>query len=140
MSETEKYKFKSEAFFGNLTKYHTNNITSYQNNFVPSIRHIIKYLSENNDIEKWKKEIKEENLSENEYFNSTNHYIYISPFLNLEEIKDNNVKKISKSLNVDELWIGTRQIEKFQHNKVSALTFLNEWDTMTEQSTTQLNI
>jgi hypothetical protein len=115
-------------FFGNLTKYHTNNITSYASNFVPNIKHIIKYLDENNDIEQWKKEINEENLPDNKYFNSINHYVYISPFLNLDGIKDESIKNITKALDIDMLWIKTKQIKDFQYNNVPALKFLNEWE------------
>jgi hypothetical protein len=115
-------------FFGNLTKYHTNNITLYSSNFVPNIKHIIKYLNENNDVEQWKKEINEENLSDDKYFNSINHYIYISPFLNLDGIKDDNIKNITKALDIDMLWIKTKDIKDFQYNNVPALKFLNEWE------------
>jgi len=118
----------STSFFGNLNKYHTNNITAYSFDYVPKIEHLIKYLEENNDLEKIKKEIMADNLNENEYFNSVNHHIFITAYLSIEDIKDNTIKNKTKLLNLDNLWIGDNNIETFYHNKVPALNFLNNWD------------
>ena len=120
--------------FGNLINYHTNNITAYSYDSLPKVEFLIKYLNENNDIDKIKKEILEENLNEGDYFNSINHHIFITAYLSLNDIKDPNIKQTAQLLNVDNLWIGNKDVNNFYHNKVTALNFLNSWDTATKES------
>jgi len=120
--------------FGNLSDYHTNNITAYSYDCLPKIEFLIKYLNENNDVDKMMKEILEENLNDKDYFNSVNHHIFITAYLSLEDIKDPNIKHTTKLLNLDNLWIGDKNINNFFHNKVPALTFLNNWDTATKET------
>jgi len=124
----------STSCFGNLLNYHTNNITAYSYDCLPKIEFLIKYLNENNDIDKIKKEILEENLNESDYFNSVNHHIFITAYLSLNDIKDPHIKQTAQLLNVDNLWIGNKDVNNFYHNKVQALDFLNSWDTATKDS------
>jgi hypothetical protein len=122
------------TFFGNLINYHTNNITAYSYDTLPKIEHLIKYLNENNDLGKMKKEILEENLNEKDYFNSVNHHIFITAYLSIDDIKDSNIKQTTKLLALDDLWIGNKTVDNFYHNKVSATSFLNSWETATKES------
>ena len=128
-SYIKKFYHIVTSFFGNLSDYHTNNITAYSYDCVPKLEHLIKYLNENNELEKIQKEINNENLNEREYFNSVNHHIFITAYLSVEDIKDNNIKNTTKLLKLDDLWIGEKNVETFQHNKVPALSFLTNWDT-----------
>ena len=121
------------SFFGNISKYHTNNITSYNFDYVPKIDFLIRYLNENNDLDKMKKEIESENLNEKDYFNSVNHHIFITAYLQLEELKDDTTKSKAKALNINDLWIGNNTIENFKHNNVKALNFLNEWESSVKE-------
>ena len=127
-SYIKKFYHICTSFFGNLSEYHTNNITAYSYDCVPKLEYLIKYLNENNELEKIKKEINNENLNEREYFNSVNHHIFITAYLSVEDIKDNNIKNTTKLLKLDDLWIGDKNVETFQHNKVPALNFLTNWD------------
>ena len=52
----------------------------------------------------------------------------------MNDIKDPNIKQTAQLLNVDNLWIGNKDVNSFYHNKVSALNFLNSWDTATKES------
>ena len=122
------------TFFGNLINYHTNNITAYSYDSLPKIEHLIKYLNENNNIEKMKKEILEENLNEKEYFNSINHHIFITAYLSIDDIKDSQIKQTTKLLALEDLWIGNKTVDNFYHNKVSATKFLTGWESALKES------
>jgi len=122
------------SFFGNLKNYHTNNITAYSYDYVPKIEYLVKYLNENNDLDKIINEIKNENLSESEYFNTVNHHVFITAYLSFDDIKDDNIKSTTRLLNVDNLWIGDKTVDNFQHNKVPALEFLTNWESASKES------
>jgi len=122
------------SFFGNLETYHTNNITSYQYDQTPKIEDIIKYLNENDDVKKWIKDIEEDNLKDNDYFNSVNHHVFITPYLALDNIKDNTIKTTVKALDVNNLWIDKKSIDEFKHNQVDVKEFLTEWDSASRDS------
>ncbi len=122
------------SFFGNLETYHTNNITSYQYDQTPKIEDIIKYLNENDDVKKWIKDIDEDNLKDNDYFNSVNHHVFITPYLALDNIKDNTIKTTVKALDVNNLWIDKKSIDEFKHNDVDVKEFLTEWDSASRDS------
>ena len=133
-SYIKKVYHLTTSFFGNLINYHTNNITAFSYNDVPLFSHLIKYLEENDDSSKWINEIKEENLNESDYFNSVNHHVYITPYLSLDNIKDESIKQTAKTLDIPDLWIGNKNVDNFEHNKVKAKDFLSEWETSTVNS------
>ena len=122
------------SFFGNLTNYHSNNITAYTYNLIPKFEYLIKYLKENNDLDKWIKDIDEENIKDNDYFNSINHHIFITPYLTLENIKDDSIKQTTKLLKIKDLWLKDKEISEFEHNKINAKEFLEEWETALKES------
>ena len=95
-SYVKKFFHLITSFFGSLKTYHTNNITAYTYDYVPKIEYLIKYLTENNDLEKMKNEIKNENLNETDYFSSVNHHVFITAYLSLDDIKDESTKNTSK--------------------------------------------
>jgi hypothetical protein len=122
------------SFFGNLEFYHSNNLTSYQYEFVPSIEHILKYLNEHNDLNKWIDEINNEKINDNEYFNPINHHVFITPYLSLENIKDSINKKTIQSLDVPNLWLDKNSIDEFKHNDINVKNFLSEWESVSKES------
>lgn len=124
----------STSFFGNLKTYHTNNITTYSYEKVPKIEHIIKYLNENEDENKWLKEIEEENMINNDYFNSVNHHVFITPYLSLDNIKEDTIKQTIKSLDVKNLWFNKNDKDEFKHNDVNVKEFLSEWNSASKES------
>ena len=103
-------------------------------NQIPKFEYLIKYLNENNDLDKLCKDIKEENIKNNNYFNSVNHHIFITPYLTLENIKDDAVKQTTKLLNIENLWVNDKKIYEFEHNKVNAKEFLTEWDSISKET------
>jgi hypothetical protein len=122
------------SFFGNLTNYYSNNITAYTYNLIPKFEYLIKYLKENNDLNKWIKDIDEENIKDNNYFNSVNHHIFITPYLTLENIKDESVKQTTKLLKIKNLWLKDKEISEFEHNKINAKEFLEDWESALKES------
>lgn len=77
--------------FGNMTDYHTDNLTFYKYHTQPDINDIISFILQNNSnniTNKWFNQIKEENVENNIYFNNNTHHLIISPFL--EEKNNNN--------------------------------------------------
>ena len=122
------------SFFGNLEIYHSNNLTSYQFETAPSIEHILKYLNEHNDLNKWINEIEEEKINDKEYFNSINHHVFITPYLSLENIKDSINKKTIESLDIPNLWLDKNSINEFKHNDINVKDFLSEWDNASKDS------
>jgi hypothetical protein len=122
------------SFFGNLTNYYSNNITAYTYNLIPKFEYLIKYLKENNDLNKWIKDIDEENIKDDEYFNSINHHIFITPYLTLENIKDESIKQTTKLLKIKNLWLKDKGISEFEHNKINAKEFLDEWESALKES------
>ena len=122
------------SFFGNLSNYYSNNITAYIYNVIPKFEYLIRYLKENNDLDKLCKDIEEENINDNNYFNSVNHHIFITPYLALENIQNETVKQTTKLLNIENLWVNDKDIYEFEHNKVNAKEFLTEWDSMSKES------
>lgn len=125
--------------FGDLKNLHTNNITAYFYNFVPKIEHIIKYINENFDQLVFDNEIKNENINNEDYFNSVNHHIYITPYLKLEDIKDENIKEAVESLSLNNLWIDNKNVDEFFHNQVKPDEFLKEWSEKNDKSKTEIN-
>jgi hypothetical protein len=130
----------STSFFGNLKAYHTNNITTYSYDRVPKIEHIIKYLSENEDENKWLKEIDEENMINNNYFNSINHHVFITPYLSIDNVKEPTIKHTIQSLEVKNLWLNKNDQEQFKYNDVDVKEFLTEWNNASKESETPMII
>jgi hypothetical protein len=132
----------STSFFGNLITYHTNNITTYSYDRVPKIEHIIKYLNENEDENKWLKEIGEENIINNNYFNSINHHVFITPYLSIDNVKEATIKHTIQSLEVKNLWLNKNENDKeeFKYNDVDVKEFLTEWNNVSKESETPMII
>ena len=70
----------------------------------------------------------------NNYFNSVNHHIFITPYLALENIQNETVKQTTKLLNIENLWVNDKDIYELEHNKVNAKVFLTEWDSMSKET------
>ena len=85
------------SLFGNMSNYISNNMTFYQYYSVPSIFMIYNYLNNNNTqylIIKWNELINKDNIKEN-YFNSINHHLLITPFFK-ETIWKSNINEYLK--------------------------------------------
>ena len=86
--------------FGNMNNYHSDNITYYSYIYIPKLKDLINYINNisNTCIKKILKEIKNENINNN-YFNSVNHHLIITPFIlnyNLPQDILNIIKEIEE--------------------------------------------
>lgn len=109
--------------FGPMDNIHTDNITFYKYYYVPSLESIITYLTEINNLDinnKWTNDIILDNIDKNNYLNSINHHLLISPFSNNITLQENiNLNKI------DNLWI--ENIEDFNYRNIDIKKFFNCW-------------
>ena len=112
--------------FGNMKKYHSNNLTYYKYYYAPSINNMIIYLQKNNHnniIKTWNKIIINDNI--NNYFNDYNHHILISPFIINYNLMP-EVKILIEYLNIKNLWL--YDINNFNYRDIDIIYFLNKWN------------
>ena len=110
--------------FGSMKNLHSDNITFYEEYYVPSLNNIIEYLSkiENNKIKVWNNELLLDNLTKENYLNSCNHHILISPFIN------NNKTLLLKNINLENiknLWIDN--INDFKYRNINIKKYFECW-------------
>jgi len=131
----------STSMFGNISEYHTNNITVYSYNYVPSISDIVKWIRkyniDNEPVKNWIKDINSDNLNTENYFNHMNHYFIITPyihkFLNITNLSMDNInynnEQIINIINefepIDNLWFNDKQL--FSYRKLEPKLFLIKW-------------
>ena len=102
--------------FGNMTNYHTDNLTFYKYHTQPDINDIISFILQNNTnniTNKWFSQIKEDNLDNSMYFNNTTHHLIISPFFKEEKKKD---------ININNLYI--QDLNTFDYRNINPYDFL----------------
>ena len=107
-----------------MKNLHSDNITFYEEYYVPSLNNIIEYLSkiENNKIKVWNNELLLDNLTKENYLNSCNHHILISPFIN------NNKTLLLKNINLENiknLWIDN--INDFKYRNINIKKYFECW-------------
>lgn len=115
------------TLFGNMANYNSNNFTYYKYYLTPYINDIVFFLENNNDLnDNYNKEIDDETVSTENYLNSINHYIIITPFL-----KDITREKYSvefyyliKKINLTNFWF---ENNNFQHKDFDINELLKEW-------------
>ena len=87
--------------FGDMADFHSDNITYYKYNTMPSLSTIINYIDSIdptiNQSKLWATEILSDNISPNEYLNNTSHQLLISPFINTALISDEVIKMINEN-------------------------------------------
>ena len=85
--------------FGNMSNFHSDNITYYKYNYMPSLSNLINYIDSNlnntwlSDINN---KINNDNIIQSEYLNSTSHQLLISPFINIY----NNMNNLSNMVHL----------------------------------------
>ena len=112
-----------------MNNYHSDNITYYSYIYIPKLKDLINYINNisNTCIKKILKEIKNENINNN-YFNSVNHHLIITPFIlnyNLQQDILNIIKEIEE---IDNLWFNNNNIKNFKYKKINIKNFFINWD------------
>lgn len=97
-------------YFGSMKNYYYYNITSYSSLEIPSLVSIILYIKtylidNNNTILNWTNDYIKDNILLEDYPNSVEHYILISPFITNVELENishdkNKIKKIFNYNNI----------------------------------------
>jgi hypothetical protein len=99
-----------KTLFGNMKNYNCNNFTYYKYYETPNIFSLNTFLDKNPNLS-FEKEILRENVTSDNYFNSLNHYIIITPVckFNLEELNN-----LVNSINIENLWYSNQENFKFK--------------------------
>ena len=116
--------------FGNMFNYYSNNITYYKYYEIPSLDSLIQFILTNEKIQLcllWDKKIKNDNLKN--YFNTTSHYLLITPFIFTYNTRINLLSIAKKINNIEDLWI-TNDIANFNYRNINIFDFINVCNTI----------
>jgi hypothetical protein len=116
------------SLFGDMTFYNSNNFTYFIGYKVPSIFLIINFLEKNTNLnDKFNDEILLDTMDNNNYFNSINHYLIISPYIKdiLYKFKNKDIEYFIKNINIDGLWIEFDT--NFKYKDIDIYQFINSW-------------
>ena len=124
--------------FGPMKDFHTDNLTFYKYNNIPSLNQIIILLKDNpNIITTWHKEISYDNMSSLYYLNNIHHYLLITPFISIYPVTD-DMKEIIKGLDcIDNLWF---KEEDFDYRNLDIRKFLEKYETLVQGKNRILNL
>jgi hypothetical protein len=109
--------------FGSMENFHSDNLTFYKYNNIPSLDIIIAFIknSSNNIINTWQKDIQLDNLESSKYINMTNHYFLISPFITLSNISEELKLIISK---INNIWLSDNITDIIKYRDIDIRKFL----------------
>jgi hypothetical protein len=111
-----------------MTLYNSNNFTYFSGYSVPPLYLILSYLENNiNFNEKFNDEILIETTNVNNYFNSINHYLIISPYVKdfLYKFQNNEIEFFIKNISMDGLWIDFNS--NFKYKEIDIYKFIKLW-------------
>lgn len=116
------------TLFGDMTLYNSNNFTYFSGYSVPPLYLILSYLEKNiNFNEKFDDEILIETTNINNYFNSINHYLIISPYIKdiLHKFDNKEIEFFIKNINIDNLWIDFDT--NYKYKELNIENFMDLW-------------
>ena len=116
------------TLYGDMTLYNPNNFTYFNGYTIPSLSSLVNFLNTNKNLEeKWTKEIFNESVNSDNYINSINHHLLITPYIKeiLHKFKNNDIKFFIENLNVDNLWCNLEN--DVMYKDINLHEFLNSW-------------
>jgi hypothetical protein len=121
--------YLAQTQFGNMKDYHCNNLTWYKYYNIPSISNLINFISDvspnYNLLNQWLREIQEDNVDNDKYLNSINHYLIITPFIPPNSIPI-DIQIIIKELGqISNLWMDS---EDFNYRSIDIKQFIQAWN------------
>ena len=110
-----------KTLFGNMKNYNCNNFTYYKYYKTPKIISIINYLDDNKNINFYK-ELEDETT--NNYFNTINHHLIITPYIKhiMWKVTSYEIINIINNLNINYLWYNNE--ENFEFKNVDITSFI----------------
>jgi len=111
-----------------MSFYNSNNFTYYKGYKCPSIYLLLSFLKNSKDIiTNFNDEILLETTNINNYFNSINHYLIISPYVKdlLHKFQNNEIEFFIKNINLDGLWIDFNS--NFKYKELNIYKFNQLW-------------
>jgi hypothetical protein len=116
--------------FGNMSEYHTDNLTYYKYNYAPLLDSILMYYNNMNDkniiIKTWTEEINNDNIKKEDYLNSVSHHLLITPFIMHFPLPDNIIKIKNEIKLIENLWLD--DINNFKYRELDINMFLKNWE------------
>jgi hypothetical protein len=116
------------TLFGDMTLYNPNNFTYFKGYSIPSLDSLIKFLNNNKNLEKkWIKEINNESVNSDNYLNSINHHLLITPYIKeiLFKFKNDEIKFFIENLKVDNLWCDLEN--NIRYKDINLNEFIKSW-------------
>jgi radical SAM superfamily enzyme len=116
------------TLYGDMTLYNPNNFTYFKGYTIPSLSSLVNFLNNNKNLEKkWTKEILNENVNSDNYINSINHHLLITPYIKeiLYKFKNDDIKFFIENLNVNNLWCNLEN--DVMYKDINLHEFLNSW-------------
>ncbi len=118
--------------FGSMKDYHSDNITFYKHYQVPCIKDICSYIDSLQDksekVKQWLSIIKNDNLKPEQYLNSINHHLLITPFINAY-VLPKNLKDIIENIDlIDNLWLDSNISSVFNYRDIDFKKYIHVWN------------
>jgi hypothetical protein len=116
------------TLYGDMTLYNPNNFTYFSGYKIPSLSSLVNFLNNNKNLDKkWTKEILNENVDSDNYINSINHHLLITPYIKeiLYKFKNDDIKFFIENLNVNNLWCNLEN--DVMYKDINLHEFLNSW-------------
>ena len=116
------------TLYGDMTLYNPNNFTYFKGYTIPTLSSLVNFLNTNKNLEKkWTKEILNENVNSDNYINSINHHLLITPYIKeiLYKFKNDDIKFFIENLNVNNLWCNLEN--DVMYKDINLHEFLKSW-------------
>jgi hypothetical protein len=121
----------TSTLFGNMTNYNSNNLTYYSDYIVPSLKSIINELNTNNTFN-FEEDILKDNITHENYFNSIDHHLIITPFIkNIKwKFKNENLSFFINNVDLKNFWFNMEDNFLFKNFDINE--FKIKWNIVLE--------
>jgi len=116
-----------KTLFGNMKNYNCNNYTYYKYYETPKISSLISFIEKNKNLN-LDNDLENENVTSDNYLNSINHHIIITPYIKLMlwKITVPDIVNMINNINIENLWYNHE--DNFEFKNFNINTFLKLWD------------
>ena len=130
-SYIKKIYHLTTTLFGNMTNYHSNNLTYYNEYIVPSLKSIINEIDQNINLKNqninFTESILKDNVKQEDYFNSIDHHLIITPFIkNIKwKFKNDNLSFFINNIDLKNFWFNLEDNFLFKNFDINE--FKTKW-------------